>query len=165
MPKLKPEAPPQDPVEQDFLEALGRLQLGAPRDKGLKAKKAKGTLRITVQNVAIEAGRSRTLIALEKCRYPRVRQMILQAKEGLEGPPTTHSELIDRLRADKAALTVQVAKYKAEATAHFLAKVRAEKDAARESATAARLRKNKPGPQTAVVRLASSDLQDGASPA
>lgn len=102
--------------------------------------------------MATEAGRSRTLIALEKCRYPRVRELILQAKDEINGPPTTHTELIQRLRADKAALTVQVAKYKAEATAHFLAKVAAEKEAARERAAAARLRKDLAA-QAAVVRL------------
>jgi hypothetical protein len=141
MPRLKPEVPAQDIIEKDFLDALDRLQSGSPRNKSLKVKQKEGLLRITVQNVALEAGRSRTLIGLEKCRYPRIRELIKQVKGGGEGPPTTHSELIQRLRVDKATLVLQIATYKAEATAHFLARLIAEKEVVKERATTAQLRK------------------------
>jgi hypothetical protein len=50
----------------------------------------------------------------------------------------------------------EVAKYKAEATAHFLARVAAEKDAAKERAAAARLRKDIAA-QKAVVHLSTAE--------
>lgn len=142
MPRLKKEAPPQDPIEQDFLAAIDRLQDGEPKNKQLKVRKAKGTLKVNVANVALEAGHSRTLIALETgCRYPRVRELIKQAKTGHNGPPTTLNEVIARLRADNAELRVQLNIHKAAVLAHFNFRDKAEKEAARERATAARLRK------------------------
>jgi len=142
MPRLKPVAPAQDPIEQDFLNALKRLQDGAPLSKALKAQASKGALRINFSTVATEAGRARTLIALDaNCRYPRVRELIKHAKSGRTTLPRTHTELIETLRADKAELAAQVRKYQAEAVAHFLARVKAEKTAEREKGLAARLRK------------------------
>jgi len=142
MPKLKPEAPIEDTIERDFLDALQRLQDGQPKHKQLRAQKAKGTLKINFSNIAVEAGRSRTLIALETgCRYPRVRELIKQAMNGKSTLPTTHTELIQRLRFDKAELTAQVKKYQAEAMAQFQARVKAEGEAKRERNTVSQLRK------------------------
>ena len=142
MPRLKPPAPAIDQIEQDFLTALDRLQEGKPTNKTLKASKVKGILKITTSNVALEAGRSRTLIAMEHCRYPRVREMIKLAKGGKTAEPRTHTELIQRLRADIADLRAQVKQYQAEATAHFLARTKAEKEAAKERAAKSQLLKN-----------------------
>jgi len=131
MPKLKKEALPQDPIEQDFLDALDRLREGEPKNKQLMARKTKGSLKITIANVALEAGRSRTLIALETgCRYPRVRELIKQAKNGLDGLPTTLSEVIRRLRAENADLRIQLQTHKAAVLEHFTAREKAEKEAA-----------------------------------
>lgn len=142
MPQLKAKAPALDPIEQDFLSAITRLQDGEPKNKKLKGQQAKGTLKINVSTVALEAGRARTLIALETgCRYPRVRELIKQIKGGRTTLPTTHTELIQRLRADKAELAAQVKKYQAEAMAHFHARVKAEDEARRERAAVSRLRK------------------------
>lgn len=142
MPQLKVKAPAIDPIEQDFLDAIKRLQDGEPTNKKLKAQKAKGTVKVNVSTVALEAGRARTLIAVETgCRYPRVRELVKQIKGGKNALPTTHTELIQRLRADKADLAAQVKKYQAEAMAHFQARVKAEDEAARERAAASRLRK------------------------
>lgn len=142
MPKIKQTAPAQDAIEQDFLDAIARLSDGEPRNKQLKLRKAKGTLKINFSSVAMEAGRARTLIALiDGCRYPRVRALVKQITSGREKLPTTHGELIARLRLDKADLQEQVKKYKAEALAHFVARVKAENEAARDRATVARLRK------------------------
>lgn len=142
MPKLKPDAPAEDPIERDFLDAIQRLQDEAPKNKKLKAQKAKGRLKVNISNVAIEAGRARTLIALEAgCRYPKVRELIKQAKTGKPALPTTHTELVKRLRIDKAELNAQVKKYQAEAMAHFQARVKAEGEAKRERDTASKLRK------------------------
>lgn len=142
MPRLKPEAPAQDVIEQDFLGAIERLRDGEPRNRMLKTQKAKGTLRINISNVALEAGRARTLIAVESgCRYPRVRELVKQAKAGRTALPTTNSELIERLRADKAELAASLKMQQATTLAHFDARVKAEKCAANERATSARLRK------------------------
>jgi hypothetical protein len=142
MTKVKQDAPAQDAIERDFLDAIGRLNDGEPRNKQLKMRKAKGTLKINFSSVALEAGRARTLIALANgCRYPRVRELVKQTAAGRTALPTTQSELIARLRLDKADLQEQVKKYKSEALAHFTARIRAEGEAARERETAARLRK------------------------
>ena len=142
MPQLKAKAPAIDPIEQDFIDAIQRLQDGEPKHTKLKAQKIKGVLKVNVTTVALEAGRARTLIAVETgCRYPRVRELIKQIKGGRNALPTTHTELIQRLRADKAELAAQVKKYQAEAMAHFRARVKAEEEAVRERATASRLRK------------------------
>ena len=106
------------------------------------ARKAKGALKVNVANVALEAGHSRTLIALETgCRYPRVRELIKQAKTGHNGLPTTLNEVVARLRADNAELRVQISTHKAAVLAHFNAREKAENEAARERAAASRLRK------------------------
>lgn len=142
MPRLKKEAPPQDPIEQHFLAAIDRLLDGEPKNKQLKARKAKGMLKVNVANVALEAGHSRTLIALEAgCRYPRVRELIKQAKTGHSGLPRTLNEVIERLRADNAELRAQLNTHKAAVLAHFTARDKAEKEAARERAAASRLRR------------------------
>ncbi|MFE1574030.1 hypothetical protein ACFIQG_19770 [Comamonas odontotermitis] len=130
-----------DVVEKDFLDALRRLKEGTPTHKALKAAQMKGVLKINASNVAMEAARSRTLISMENCRYPRVREMIKQAKSGKHAVPTTHTQLIERLRANLADLKVQRDQYQAEATAHFLARVKAEKTAAQEKAATARIKK------------------------
>lgn len=155
MPRIKKEAPPQDPIEQDFLDAIDRLREGEPKNKKLKARAAKGTLKVNVANVALEAGHSRTLIALETgCRYPRVRELVKQAKTGQSRLPTTLNEVIARLRAENAALKVQLKMHKAAVLAHFNARDKAEKEAARERAAASRLR-NDAAKSGKVVQMSS----------
>lgn len=122
-----PEAPPLDPIEKDFLEALTRLQQGEPTDRSLKAQQKKGTLKVTISSVALEAKRSRTLIGMDGCRYPRVRELILQAKSGESAEPRTYTDLVKRLRARIVDLGVQVKQYKEEAGIHFIARHEAEK--------------------------------------
>lgn len=142
MPKVKQYAPAQDAIERDFLDAIGRLNDGEPQNKELKLRKAKGKLKINFSSVALEAGRARTLIALvDGCRYPRVRELVKQMAAGRTTLPTTHSELIAHLRLDKADLQEQVKKYKAEALAHFTARVRAESESVKNREIVARLRK------------------------
>jgi hypothetical protein len=141
MQHIKSTAPALDVIEQDFLDALRRLQDGAPTHKTLKVAKMKGVLKINASNVALEAARSRTLISMENCKYPRLRELIKQAKSGRHAVPTTHTQLIERLRANVADLKVQRDQYQAEATAHFLARIKAEKVAAQERASTARIKK------------------------
>lgn len=142
MTRSKSEAPPQDAIEQDFLGAIERLRDSEPRNKKLKARKAHGTLKINFASVALEAGHSRTLIALDTgCRYPRVRELVRQAKIGRTSLPTTVSDVNERLRAENVELQCKVRIYQATVLIHFKARDKAEKAATRERAAAARLRK------------------------
>ncbi len=131
-----------DPIEQDFKNALQRLIEGKPLNAKLKQKAKVGKLKVNTLNVALEAGRSRTLIALENCRYPVVRQAIEDVKGGKESAPTTtYTQLIDNLRADIAGLRAEKRLLESTMAEHVLARRRAEVMSRRDSAEAARLRK------------------------
>lgn len=64
-------------IHSDFADALARLIDGKPHNRELAQKAKEGKLRINISSVARESGRSRTLIALEKTKYPEVRRAIL----------------------------------------------------------------------------------------
>lgn len=130
-----------DPIEQDFRDALQRLMEGKPKNKELKASAKAGKLKINTSNVALEAGRSRTLIALEDCRYPAVRQLIQDTTGGKKALPTTYTQLIANLRADKATLTAEKRLLETTMAGHVLARRKAEVNGRRDAAEAARLRK------------------------
>jgi hypothetical protein len=130
-----------DSTEQDFLKALKRLVDGKPTHKTLKASAKAGKLKINIANVALEARRSRTLIALEDCRYPKVREAVKLAQGGKNALPTTYTQLIDNLRADLATVKAEKRLLETTMAAHVLARRKAEADARRDAAEAARLRK------------------------
>lgn len=130
-----------DPIEQDFLEALQRLVEGKPTHKALKASAKAGKLRVNTVNVALEARRSRTLIALDECRYPKVREAVKLAQGGKKALPTTYTQLIANLRADLATVKAEKRLLEETMAAHVLARRRAEVNARRDAAEAARLRK------------------------
>jgi predicted kinase len=130
-----------DPIEKDFLDALQRLLEGKPLHKTLKASAKAGKLKINTVNVALEAGRSRTLIAMEDCRYPKVREAIKLAQGGKKALPTTYTQLIENLRADLATLKAEKRLLETTMAAHVLARRKAEVSARRDAAEAARLRK------------------------
>lgn len=145
MPKRKDEVGSEDPIESNFIDAIARLRDGKPLNKELRAKAKEGVLKINATNVALEAGHSRTFISLKDCRYPTVRALIAQYKKDrtTEGFfPTTHTDLINKLRIEKAELIAKVKAYQAEATVHFLARKKAEKLLSQDRATAARKAKN-----------------------
>jgi hypothetical protein len=144
MPRSRATAPPIDPIEKDFLAALERLRDNVPRDRTLQANKARGRLKINVSTVAQEAGRSRTLIALENCKYPRVRELILLAKDGHPAEPRTSSDLIDKLRQEIAVLRAELKKAEAETAAHFHAREKADREAARWRDAHARIMRKQP---------------------
>jgi len=130
-----------DPIEQDLLDALQRLVEGKPTQKALQAKAKAGTLKVNTSNVALEAGRSRTLIALEDCRYPKVREAVTLAKGGKKALPTTYTQLISSLRADLATVKAERRLLETTMADHVLARRKAEVHARRDAAEAARLRK------------------------
>jgi hypothetical protein len=130
-----------DPIEQDFLEALQRLVEGKPQNKTLKASAKAGKLKINAVSVALEAGRSRTLIALENCRYPKVREAVKLAQGGKKALPTTYTQLINNLHADLATVKAERRLLQITMADHVLARRKAEVNSRRDSAEAARLRK------------------------
>lgn len=130
-----------DPIEQDFLEALQRLVEGKPQNKALKASAKAGKLKINAVSVALEAGRSRTLIALEDCRYPKVREAVKLAQWGKKSLPTTYTQLIENLRADLATVKAEKRLLETKMADHVLARRKAEVNSRRDAAEASRLRK------------------------
>ncbi len=93
-------------AERDFSEALERLERGTPRHQRLKALAARGALRITVSSVALEAGRSRTLIGTADCAYPEIRNRILAGRQPA-AQHRTQDDIIARLRIDNQALRAE----------------------------------------------------------
>lgn len=131
-----------DPIEQDFIAALGRLSEGEPTNKQLKLRKSRGTLKINISTVALEAGHSRTLIALaDRSRYPLVRELIERSQVTERPPPTTLSEVNSRQRAENIEVKAQLNLYKALVLTHFKARETAEKQANYEREISSRLRK------------------------
>ncbi|MEH6459153.1 hypothetical protein [Chitinimonas sp. JJ19] len=130
-----------DPIERDFFDALKRLEEGKPKHKNLKAAAKAGKLKINTSNVALEAGRSRTLIALENCRYPKVREAIKIIQGAKKSPPTTYTQLIESLRASLAQLKAEKRILEMKIGDHVLSRRRAEIESRRDAAEAARLRK------------------------
>lgn len=129
-----------DRVEKDFLDALHRLVEGKPNNKKLISLAKEGKLKINASNVALEAKRSRTLIALEDCRYPKVRVAIELAKGGQKSEPTTYAHVIKNLHADLAALKTENKQLQSKISAYFQRAKAAEKAAERDRRTADRLR-------------------------
>ena len=103
------------PAEKDFRLALSRLVAGTPRNQKLKLLASRNRLKVSISNVALEAGRSRTLIGSADCAYPDIRSEIIRART-----PATRSksqdEIIKELRTkikvlteDRAVIATQLA--------------------------------------------------------
>lgn len=52
-------------IRSDFLKAIERITLGFPENEKLKKLRDSNKLKLNFTNVALEAGRSRTLIAMD----------------------------------------------------------------------------------------------------
>jgi hypothetical protein len=107
---------------EDAAKGCSGLQEGRPRSKALLRQNSVGRLKINISSGAAEAGRSRTLIALEDCKYPKVRQLILSAKDEPHSEIRTSGQLINKLREDIAGLGVDLKNAQAEALRHFQAR-------------------------------------------
>ena len=64
-------------VRQDFEDAIARILANKPRNPTLCAKAERGSLKMNISNVALEAGRSRTLIGKPDTEYTDVRRRVL----------------------------------------------------------------------------------------
>ena len=142
-----------DRIELDFLSALERLTQGTPKHRDLKKAAAAGRLKVNISSVAKEAGRSRTLIGIEACRYPHVRAQVL----GYIPTPRaarTATEAIATLRATAADLRRERDQALAEAVSHFHARQRAERQARKWKEAYRRLQSGRPvWPSPNVVNL------------
>ena len=129
--------PPADRVAQELMAALERLQAGSPQNPDLARKAKLGRLKINFSTVAQEAGRSRTLIAYENCRYPRVRAAVQAAMEPVVETRTT-ADVILRLRQENAELR-KALKQSDSVNAALILRLRAiEKTAQRDRSAAER---------------------------
>jgi hypothetical protein len=132
-----------DPIEQDFMRAIKALSENKPTNKTLKLKLKKG-LKVSVNavNVAIEAGHSRTLIAMDNCKYPKVREALKLAKGNKTAShPTTYSQLIENLRANLAQEKTQTKMLQEIIADHFIARKNAEDNLIRSQKLVSQLRK------------------------
>jgi len=128
-------------IEREFNEALDRLLAAKPRDPKLKRLAGEGRLAINPTTVAQEANRSRTLIALEVCRLPSVRNRILMAARDDEvAAPRTAAEVITRLREQVVKLKRELTSAMAAQAHHFLEREKAEREAAKWRDALKRLR-------------------------
>lgn len=95
-----------DRIRKDFLAAIERIVANSPRDERLIKQMKKGRLKITFSSVALEAGHSRTHIALVRCRLPDVRKRVLDLRVGRESA-TSAVDVIVKLRAELRALKIE----------------------------------------------------------
>jgi hypothetical protein len=133
MPELKKKRRSRSPIgaiEQDFNDAIDRLLANKPTNRKLARLVAEGRLHINPSTVALEARRSRTLIAMENCRLPTVRNRILTITRDDEVvAPRTAGEVIARLRDQVIDLRRQLAASLEAQAQHFLAREEAEREA------------------------------------
>jgi hypothetical protein len=146
------------PIEREFLEALQRIQSSTPKDRDLAKKAKAGTLKISVASVAKEAGRSRTLIGHDECRYPRVRQRIVAAmKPVIES--RTAQDVINRLRENNADLRTQLTLARSQNVALIRRMIALEAAAKREIR---RARRDAKAPRQPSFQIAGREFQGGA---
>jgi hypothetical protein len=129
-PKVLPPQP-MSKLERDFHDALDRLIAGKPTHPELLALKREGKkLKINPRTVAKEARHSRTYIALEKPKFPDVRNRILDLKNPVLSP-TDSSEVIGGLRRQVTELREKLHYQQDQMKAHFNARRSLEKDVER----------------------------------
>lgn len=90
-------------VESDLISALDRLVNGKPTNEKLAIKSLNGALKINFSTVALEAGRSRVLIGMDNCAYPKVRQAVQIAMQPIVETRTAEG-VIKNLRMENATL-------------------------------------------------------------
>lgn len=158
MPKRRPKPPPTG-VERDLIEALERLKDGKPKHPDLAKQAAMGRLKITFSSVAREAGRARTLIALDNCRYPHIRALIQDAVTPVPGARTAE-DVIRGLRQENAELRRQV-KLNDSVNLAYVRRLRQVEKAARREIGAAERRARRSGRDPHAIAGAGFDASMG----
>lgn len=116
-------------ARRDFEAALERLLDGKPTNKRLRELAGAKKLRITIAAVALEAGRSRTLIGSDDCRFPDVRARIIEASREPDQPVTTVTRLANSLRATNAELRAEVKALRSQQALMLARMIEAEREA------------------------------------
>ncbi|WP_157769424.1 hypothetical protein [Xanthomonas campestris] len=112
----------KDSTKQQLENALTRLRDGEPVNPKLRAildsKLGAGKTYhlISIANVALEAGVSRTLIGYDGCQYPAIRMAVLKAKKAAPSSSIIKSlrQEIAELRRQKAELITVIASQRAD---------------------------------------------------
>lgn len=119
-----------DNIEQDFYDAIKRIQLD--RCQNIASHKLKGEqkpVKLTISNVALEAGRSRTLIGHKDCPYPKLRAYIIRIiKQNNEIPASNQQEANRRFREKNNELSIQLSLARSEQANIFAYCIRLEKE-------------------------------------
>lgn len=142
-------------IETDFNQAIDRLEAQKPKHAGLRRMVKEGRrVPINISNVALEAKRSRTLIATHECRFPKVRERVLGlAHPGTE--PRSAAFALAALRAELAESRAQLRLALSEAVCHFHKRKEAERNAARWRAAYERATKERQLPRPSISILQS----------
>ncbi|KOC19332.1 hypothetical protein GL58_19200 [Comamonas testosteroni] len=112
------------------MKAIERISLGFPENEKLKKLKDINKLKLNFTNVALEAGRSRTLIAMDDTKYSDIREIILRGeKYRIKAESTT--DVIQRLRDEVKELEKKILKIREAQARDFYALNDAINDARR----------------------------------
>lgn len=111
-----------DSTKQQLKDALQRLRDGEPAHPKLRAtldsKRSVGKTYnlVSIANVALEAGVSRTLIGYDDCPYPAIRMAILKAKKAAPSVSTIKvlRQEIAELKRQKSELITVIASLRSE---------------------------------------------------
>ena len=79
-----------------------------PRSKILRERAEKRAVAINPVTVALEAGRSRTLIGSDRCAYPHVRELIFQAGGKRRIPGSNKVDIVAKLRGIIGSLQAEL---------------------------------------------------------
>ncbi|WP_417464217.1 hypothetical protein [Kordiimonas sp.] len=93
-------------VRQDFEDAIERILVGKPQNSKLFAKAKRGQLKMNIANVALEAGRSRTLIGTADTEYADIRKRIIELM-GVGGGVSEAERVIKELREQRDLYRVE----------------------------------------------------------
>jgi len=151
MPRKRPDPPPVDPIERDFLLAIERLELRTPREHVLQKNYRADKLSLNKSTVALEAGHSRTKIY----DYPRVIARIAEVQVPVHSARTAH-DVIARLREENALLRREkrsALSALAALTIRMQQDIQKHEKRVREVARAARRGKPKPGTVENVISM------------
>lgn len=117
-------------IKMDFLKAIERISLGLPENLKLQELKGQNKLKLNFTNVALEAGRSRTLIAMDSSKYSEIREIILR-HENFRDKRESVTVVIQRLKDEKDKLNKKLSKCRDAQARDFYALSDALKDARR----------------------------------
>lgn len=116
-----------DEIEQDFLDAIERIQNGRPRNSKHKEWLAsKGKVPLNISTVAREAGRARGLIASKNAKYQGIRDRIHEVASSPVAEPKNKHDVIADLRKQILELRLEVKTHREYSAYHFKKRSEAE---------------------------------------